>query len=171
MIRVEHRTSRNGAQSCLRGAIVSLALVVSGCTLLPDREFAQIGQSLKLRIEKAKRTESGKSIEFVFTIANEGRNAVNACLGPSRSVSYTTSTAGGGSAGGVSFMSVDHPGCMKEFTMPPGRDMSWSEVIDVPHISESRVDVEVVVEVVNPRRCGGWGCRSARLTSDKQLLQ
>jgi hypothetical protein len=145
--------------------ILALALAASGCYLLPDRQFARIGDSLKLKIAKVNRSESGTSAEFVFAITNSGPHAVNACLGPSRSVSYKTS-----GFSGIRSNFVDHPGCMREFTIEPGRGMTWSEVIDVPHLSESPVDVEVEVEVVNPRRCSAVGCTSATLKSNNQRI-
>jgi len=151
--------------AAIRLMILALALDASACNLLPDPQFARIADSLKLKIVKVSRSESGTSAEFVFSVSNGGPHAVNACLGPSRSVSVETS---GPQA--TSFHSVDHPGCMREFTLEPGRDITWSEVIEVPHLSETRVDVEVDVEVVNPRRCDGWGCRATRLKSDKQRI-
>lgn len=157
--------TRSNVDAAIRVTILALALAASGCDLLPDPQFAQVGHSLKLMIAKVDRSESGTSAEFVFTLTNGGPEAVNACLGPSRSVWYDTS-----GAGGVSSTWVDHPGCMSEFTIEPDRDMTWSEVLDVPHLSETRVDVEVEVEVVNPRRCGAFGCTSTTLRSKKQRI-
>jgi hypothetical protein len=150
----------------IRRTILALALAASACDLLPDPEFARIGDALKLKIAKVNRSESGTSAEFVFTVTNGGPYAVTACLGPSRSVSYDTS-----GPSGIRFTGVDHPGCMREFTIEPGQDMTWSEVLEVPHLSHTRVEVEVEVEVVNPRRCGGAGCTSTKLRSNKQRIQ
>jgi hypothetical protein len=166
-----HRTlgrplKESNVDSPMRVAILTLALAALGCDLLPDPQFAQIGDSLKLEIGKVERSQSGTSAEFLFTVTNRGVEAVNACLGPSRSVWYETS-----GPGGVSSTLVHHSGCMKEFTIEPGRDMTWSEVLDVPYLSEARVDVEIGVEVVNPRRCGGVGCMSTRLRSNKVRVQ
>lgn len=157
--------TKTNVNAAIRVTILALAIAASGCDWLPDPQFARVGDSLKLKIVKVSRSASGTSAEFVFTVSNGGRHAVNACLGPSRSVSVETS---GPQA--TSFTFVNHPGCMREFTLEPGRDMTWSEVIDVPHLSETRVNVEVDVEVVNPRRCGGAGCRSTRLKSNKQTI-
>ena len=157
-------TSSN-VNAAILAMILTLALSASGCHLLPDGQFTQVGQSLKLKIATAERSESGTSATFVFILTNSGTRAVNACLGPSRSVWYDTS-----GPSGVSTTWVDHPGCMREFAIEPGRDMTWSEVLDVSHLSETRVDVEVEVEVVNPRRCGAVGCASTRLESNKQRI-
>jgi hypothetical protein len=157
--------TRSHVNAAIRAALLAWVLAASGCDRLPDRQFARIGDSLKLKIAKVTRSESGTSAEFVLTMTNSGPRAVNACLGPSRNVSVDTS---GPQAS--TFNSIDHPGCVREFTLEPGRDMTWSEVIDVPHLSETRVDVEVDVEVVNPRRCGGWGCTSTDIRSNKQRI-
>lgn len=146
----------------IRSTILALALAAMGCDALPDSQFAEISHSLKLETAKVTLSEAGTSAEFVFTLTNHGPEPVNACLGPSRSVWYDTS-----GPGGVSSTLIHHPGCMTEFTIEPDRDMTWTEVLDVPHLSENRVDVEVGVEVVNPRRCGGFGCTSATLKSNK----
>ncbi len=83
--------TRSNVNVAIRATILTLALAASACDLLPDPEFARIGDSLELKIAKVKRSESGTSAEFVFTVTNRGPHAVNACLGPSRSVSYDTS--------------------------------------------------------------------------------
>ena len=46
---------------------------------------------------------------------------------------------------------------MREFTIQSGDAMSWYETLEVPRLFQSRADVEVSVQVVNPRRCGSWG--------------
>jgi hypothetical protein len=160
---------RSNVNAAIRITILGVALAASGCKQLPDRQFARIGDSLKLTIAKVARSGSGTSVEFVFTVTNVGPRAVNACLGPSRSVLYQTSTERS-SRSGVGFNSVDHPGCGREFTLEHGRDMTWSEVLEVPDLSEAPMDVEVDVEVVNPRRCDGWGCTSANIRSNKQRI-
>jgi hypothetical protein len=99
-------TTRGLSDSRLRGLTASLVLAASACAAFPDRQFARIGDSLALTIAKVTRPPSGTSAQFVFTIANRGLRAVNACLGPSRSVEYRTSRSLG-----TSFRSLDHPGC------------------------------------------------------------
>jgi hypothetical protein len=101
----------------------------------------------------------------VFTLTNGGHQAVNACLGPSRSVWYDTS-----GPSGVRSTLVDHPGCVREFTIQLGGDMAWSEVLEVPHLSEHHVEVEVSVELVNPRRCSGGSSASTSLRSNKRIV-
>lgn len=149
-----------------RRIIVPLVLAASACRILPDRQFEKLGDSLTLKLANVERSASGLSATFVLTLANGGPDAVSACLGPGRTVSYRTS-----GYSGTSFRWIDHPGCAREFIIAPGRDMTWSEVLDVPNLSQGRGEFEVGVEVVNPRRCDGWGCTSTRLISDKRTIQ
>jgi hypothetical protein len=119
---------------------------------MPDPKFAALKGALTLSIVEAKRSESGASADFTFRLANRGSATAKACLGPSRSVSYKVA-----SSSGISSRLVDHPGCTREFTIQPGGVMSWAETLEVPRLSEGRVEIEVSVQIVNPRRCGGWG--------------
>jgi hypothetical protein len=44
--------------------------------------------------------------------------------------------------------------------------MSWAETLEVPRLSQGRVEIEVGVQIVNPRRCGSWGnCAAIELKS------
>ena len=85
--------------------LVGLATAVTACEFVPDREFEALQHNLSLRIVSAKRLENDKA-DFGFTLTNQGKTDANACLGPSRSVSYR-----GGPASGTSSDSVDHAGC------------------------------------------------------------
>jgi hypothetical protein len=119
---------------------------------MPDREFASLEKTPSLNIVEAKRAAAGGSADFTFTLTNPGSTNAQACLGPSRSVSYKSA-----SSSGIRSTFVDHPGCTREFTIHPGGVMSWAETLEVPPLSEGRVEVEVSVQIVNPRRCGSWG--------------
>ena len=139
-----------------------LAVAGSGCEIMPDPEFAALKGALTLSIVEAKRSTSGGSADFSFKLTNRGSASAKACLGPSRSVSYKVA-----SSMGISSSFVDHPGCTREFTIQPGGVMSWAETLEVPRLSQGRVEVEVSVQIVNPRRCGGWGnCAAIDLKSN-----
>ena len=140
-----------------------LAVAVSGCEVIPDPEFAGLERALTLRIVQAKRSASGDSADFSFELTNRGSTSANACLGPSRSVSYKAA-----SSGGISSTFVDHPGCTREFAIQSGSVMSWDETLEVPRLSQGRVEVEVGVQIVNPWRCGSWGnCAAIDLKSNQ----
>lgn len=143
-----------------------LAILISACELLPDSRLAATARSLDLTVTAANRVGRGDSAAFVFAVANRGREAINACLGPSRSVSYYST-----SGLGTSFSFVDHPGCVRAFTIQPGENMTWSETLEVPRLSQGRVEVEVGVQVANPQRCGRFGCSTIELRSDRYLIQ
>jgi hypothetical protein len=139
-----------------------LAVAGSGCWTVPDPEFAALESALTLSIVGAKRSASGGSGDFSFELTNRGSRSAKACLGPSRSVSYKVA-----SSGGTSSTFVDHPGCTREFTIQPGGVMSWDETLEVPRLSQGHVEVEVSVQIVNPRRCGSWGnCAAIYLKSN-----
>jgi hypothetical protein len=139
-----------------------LAVAVSGCEILPDPEFAALKGALTLSIVEAKRSASGGSADFSFKLTNRGSTSAKACLGPSRSLSYKAA-----SSSGISSSFVDHPGCTREFTIQSGGAMSWAETLEVPRLTEGRVEVEVSVQIVNPRRCGSWNCAAIDLKSNQ----
>jgi hypothetical protein len=138
--------------------VAAAALVgAAGCDFMPDREFAAVEGALALTIVDATRSESAGSVDFAFELKNQGGSAVRACLGPSRNVS---------GPGGVETLDVvHHPGCMREFAIEPGKTMRWHEALPVSGLSRDRVEVEVEIQVVNPRRCGGAGCQSIHIKS------
>ena len=140
-----------------------LAVAGSGCEVMPDPEFAALGRALTLGIVDARRSASGSSADFSLELTNRGAAMARACLGPSRSVSYNVA-----SSSGISSSFVDHPGCAREFTIRSGGVMSWHETLEVPRLSQGRVEVEVSVQIVNPRRCGSWGaCAAIDLKSNR----
>ena len=143
--------------------LAGLAVAVSGCEIMPDREFAALEKALTLKIAEAKRSATGGSVDFSFELTNRGSTSAKACLGPSRSVSYKVA-----SSSGISRRFVDHPACTREFTIQPAGVMSWAETLEVPQLSEGRVELEVDVQIVNPRRCGSWGnCAAFDLKSNQ----
>jgi hypothetical protein len=132
--------------------LTALAAVASGCDQIPDPDFSAVQTSLSLNVVQATRL-SGDFAEFLLRLTNSGQRDAKACLGVSRSVSYRSPSG----AGGISATFVDHSGCMRDFAIPMGGEMTWSETLEVIALSKGRVRVEVGVEIVNPRRCGGWG--------------
>jgi hypothetical protein len=143
--------------------LAGLAVAASGCEVMPDREFAALENALTLRIAEAKRSASGGTVDFSFELMNRGGTSAKACLGPARSVSYKVA-----SSSGISSTFVHHPGCTREFTIQPAGVMSWVETLEVPRLSQGRVELEVEIQVVNPRRCGSWGnCAAFDLKSNQ----
>ena len=142
--------------------LVLLAVAVSACAIVPDREFSALEKALALNLVEAKRSAAVGSVDFSFELTNRGATTARACLGPSRSVSYKVA-----SSSGTSSTFIDHPGCTREFTIQPGGVMSWAETLEVPRLSQGRVTLEVEVQIVNPRRCGSWGnCAAFDLKSN-----
>lgn len=132
---------------------------------MPDPEFSALQRGLALTIVEAKRSAVGGSVDFEFELKNGGRATASACLGPSRSVWYEA-----GSSGGVSSDFVDHPGCKRAFAIQPGGAWAWIETLEVPSLSQG-IEVEVEVQIVNPRRCGSWGdCSAFDVRSNKVAI-
>ena len=146
-------------------SVAALAVLAAGtgCDFLPDPEFAGIERALELTIVEADRGQAADSFDFELDLKNRSESTVKACLGPSRNVSYKT-TSGGGS----SFDFVDHPGCVREFAIESGRTMRWRETIGVTGLYGGKVEVEIEVEIVNPRRCGGYGCAAIQIKSSNR---
>ncbi len=132
--------------------LAGLSTALVGCELVPDPEFAALERTLELRILGAKRGGSDEQVAFSFMLKNRGNTNANACLGPSRSVFYRVGSWGGGSS-----TFVDHPGCAREFAIAPAAILSWDETLETPRLPGGRAEVEVGVQIVNPRRCGNWG--------------
>jgi hypothetical protein len=139
-----------------------LAVAVSGCEVMPDREFAALESALALNVAAARRGAAG-SADFSFELTNRGKASAKACLGPSRTVSYRSAASSG-----TSMTLVDHPGCTREFAIQSGGVMSWDEALEVPRLQQGHVLVEISVQIVNPRRCGSWGnCAAFDLKSNQ----
>ena len=164
---LRRRTHTRRASIRLCGTV--LAVTGTACGWLPgalDPELLALKRALRLEIAQVNRLQSVESAEFVFKLSNHGRDTVDACIGPSRSVWFKSS-----GPSGVSSTFVDHPGCTKPFTLRPKGDMTWQERLDVPHLSEGKMDVEVDIEFVNPSMCGGFGCSALELRSTSYSIQ
>jgi hypothetical protein len=132
---------------------------------MPDAEFSRVQRALALTIVEARRSAVAGSVDFSFELKNGGSTPAIACLGPSRSVWYKA-----GSGSGVSSDLIDHPGCQREFAIQPGRTWAWSETLEVPTLSQG-IEVEVEVQIVNPRRCGNSGkCSVFAVRSNKVVI-
>ncbi len=155
------RTSNTVLGSIL--AMIGIAVVGAGCEFVPDPEFSALKDTLGLSIVAAKRNTAVGLLDFDLQLTNRGDSTAKACLGESRSVSSRA-----GSWSGTSSTFVDHPGCMREFTIAPGGNMAWRETLEVRHLPDEAVEAKVDVQIVKPRRCGNWGsCAAFELTSNE----
>ena len=131
----------------LRSVIAFVALATApGCELMPDPEFRAVPDALTLIIVAANRAPSPGVVDFDFQLSNRGTSTAMACLGPSRSVSYTV-----GSRSGSNGTLVDHPTCTHEFAIGSAGAMTWRETLEV----------YPCVRI----RCPGLGRRSDRQSS------
>jgi hypothetical protein len=121
---------------------------------MPDPEFAALKGALTLSIVEAKRTTSGGAADFSFKLTNREREcegvpgAIAQCVPQGRVIEWHQQFI------------LDHPGCTREFTIQPGGVMSWAETLEVPRLSQGRVEVEVSVQIVNRGGAGAGKLRS-----------
>ena len=141
--------------------LTGFAVTVAGCELMPDRQFAELEKTLTLKIADARRNPSGKSLDVRFEMTNHGSTSAQACLGPSRDVYYDA-----GLSSGFSSSFTHHAGCTREFSIESADVMSWSETLELSQLAAGRVQVEVTVQIVNPRRCGS-SCAEISLKSNR----
>jgi hypothetical protein len=140
------------------------ALLAAACSVF-DAELLIAKSRLKLEVTNLTPVkEQITSVEF--KLSNDSASAVKSCLGPSRAVSYKSS-----GSSGVASHGFDHPGCTKEFTIEPKSNMLWTEEVEVPIVLRTGVKVQIDVELVNPRRCGGWGCSATMLSSSEYAVK
>ena len=137
------------------------AIVVAGCQMMPDPQFASLDRALRLRIVDVRPSERAGSADFRLELDNSGTTTAHACLGPGRNVDYRFGSSGGGTIAGV-----DHPGCVREFSIPPGGSMAWTETLRVS-LSQGPGEVSARVQIVNPRRCSAVGCTAFDLRSQE----
>lgn len=153
----------------LRIFVVALALQGAACSWLPallEPDLESLRRSLKLEITDVKKPEWNKPADVSLKLTNQSAIVVKACLGPSRSLSY--SAPGGG---GTRSTDIDHPGCIKEFVLQPAGEMTWNEHLDVPTTLVAGLELEVTVEIVEPRSCGGWGCSAIQMRSIQYVVR
>jgi hypothetical protein len=120
--------------------------------MVPDPAFASLERALTLRLVEVRRNEGRGSTDYGLELKNGGTAPANACLGPGRRVSSGYSVI------------IHDPGCVREFSIPPGGSMAWSETLEGTGYELSG-EIHVAVEILNPRRCN-WGCPGFYLRSN-----
>jgi hypothetical protein len=145
-----------------RFLLLALAVLVTSVTVgceLVDPELETYRRSLSLEVIGWKRVASGIALEL--RVSNKGTRSIDACVGPGRFVTVK-SKAGSGSQAEM----VHHPGCVKNFRLAPAGEFVWGEVVEMTSeaFSAALEEIEVTVQILNPRRCNGWtGCSGTDL--------
>ena len=143
--------------------VTAFILGGSACSWMPasvDPEFLALERTLRLEIASAARLFDSGAAEVTYKLSNQGTGVAKACLGPGRDVTFRAS---GSSWSSLRF--VHHAGCVKEFTLQPGGDMTWREELEIAPKSQGSVEIEVEIEILNPRTCGSPGCSSVQVRS------
>jgi hypothetical protein len=150
---------------CTRKFLVALTLSTTTACEFDDPQLKVYEASLTLTIEHIDVIDQISSEARIrLKLSNDSKETITACLGPSRTVSYQ-----GSGTGGALMASVDHPGCMRAFTLGPARSMSWQEMLKIGSVGGGS-KIEVNVEIVNPKQCGGWGCTATDVRSNAYVL-
>lgn len=150
------------ANTAIQFALMLAGLVVASCDNIPDPAFAGLADTLVFSLTEATRSASPGAVDFEFRVENRGRLTATACLGPSRIVTYNSERD---EASGTW---VDHPGCAREFAVEAGGAISWRETLGVRRLSTDRGEVQVEIDVLNPRRCNAFNCKTIHFTSNKR---
>ena len=62
---------------------------------------------------------------------------------------------------------IDHPGCDRPFTLPPGGTYEWVQQIEIPRsVGAGRLRINGWLYIVQPGNCGPYGCRGNSVTSE-----
>ena len=125
---------------------------------MPDPELERYRRALVLELSGAKSTAAGSTIIVDLKLSNRGDRAIEACLGRSRSISV-------GSASSIEF--THHTGCGRNFRLAPGGEVVWPETFERLRETSKDVNLQVSIEVVNPRRCGSTRCSGITLTATR----
>jgi hypothetical protein len=149
------------------GALVLGTSVAGGCAATASKPAAQprpgFGQGLHLDMSLGRALVVGdRSVAANFTLTNEGSAAFDGCFGPEWGVNLILQ--GGRDAGHLEI--VDHPGCIKRFSLSPGERIEWSQTVALADLRAGEAKVNGWLKVVDPRACDQkFGCYDASVTS------
>ena len=160
-----------GRQAIVRNTWIRLSLAIGaflvpavGCVWLPSTELRRYEEALALSIMAPDLFGAGEAVEFSLSLSNRSAQLVEACLGPSRSVSLKS-----GSRSTTTSTSVDHPGCAKQFRLEPSGEFVWAETLETPAVPPGSGKIELAVEIVDPQHCGAFGCASTEVRASKPV--
>lgn len=96
---------------------------------------------------------------MTFGVQNQGTQRIEACVGEERSVHSGTK--------GV-LQIVDHPYCLKLFSLEPQAYVEWTEEIGVPDVAPGQIHLSIEVAIVDPNACERYGCYRMTLRTGAQ---
>jgi len=113
----------------------------------------------------------GEETTLRFRVQNSGRQAIDACLGPSRNVWIVPEDdTEGNEPIGISAHVADRPGCQRRFRLAPGAHFEWDETTRVPRVVLGHASLAVDVQIVDPRHCHPLrGCPETMITASAPI--
>lgn len=152
---------------------LSSAVVAASLTLLSDwagqsrRPVPQYDKALTLSIKPASReVKIGAQVPTRYVLRNISVTTQVGCLTDRRG--YTLwGTADLKQRVGV----VDHNYCQKPLRLAPGKQLEWSEEVEVLDVGAGEAKLSAWVQVADPRTCDQYGCDGNYIRSNPEILR
>jgi hypothetical protein len=154
------------------GAGVLVAVLTVACSASAPPGVAQprpgFGKGLHLEMATQQPIAAGdRSLVADFTLTNRGSEEFDGCFGPEWGINLILEN--GRDAGSREM--VDHPNCIKRFTLPPGEKIEWSKTIDFENLPLCRAKFNGWIKVVDPKACDRqYGCYDAPVGSELKTI-
>jgi len=121
------------------------------------REAPEWQRALVLSATVPPVVESARPATVTFRVQNQGARKIDGCIGSARSVS----------SNGIGVIRlVDHPYCLKQFSLVPQAHVEWTEELSLPDVAPGRVFLSIEVQIVHPRACERkFGCYATDIST------
>jgi hypothetical protein len=155
-------------------ALASLAICHPACAARSEqvqRVLSQFREALTLSLTVPAEVVVGQDTRLRFRVQNSGRDAIDACVGPSRNVSVIPEDDTQGNEP-LSILEhvADRPGCQQRLRLAPGAHFEWDETTRMPGIVRGFASLAVDVQIVDPRHCDRFlGCPEMMLTASAPI--
>jgi hypothetical protein len=141
---------------------IIVVAVLLGCSCTPKRfGIAIYDQSLKLDLELPTTVVVGEVVRAHYLLRNASDSPVEACISQDSGYNVFGSELLG--RGGV----TDHQSCKQRFLLEPGEAYEWDDDLEIiASPMEGTVRISGWVKIVDPTRCGRYGCDWTAVSSD-----
>jgi hypothetical protein len=146
----------------------------SGCAARAEhgrRVVSQFRETLTLSLVIPSIAVVGEETLLRFRVQNSGRHSIDACVGLARDIRIVAEDdTQANEPIGISAQIVDPPVCRQRFRLAPGAHFEWDESTAVPGIVLGHANLEVDVQIVDPRHCNpSVGCPDTMLTASAPM--
>ncbi len=140
--------------------LVAMLVAASSCAT-SSAPGPSLEESLSLSVVPATvSVPDGSVLPVSLSLLNRSQVTVAACLSEGSGFNLIGAAAGKGNA-----TTIDHPGCVELFRIPPGKALTWSSTYALPFVGPGPARLKGWVQVVDPRHCGQYGCDHAHISS------